>query len=160
MSEAWKRIEATLDRTTLLAEKNEKKLDKLEELIVEAGRIAAEATKAVFERDKKGGSLDKLEKLVDETSKAVFETDKKISKMKSDLGGISASNGMLAEDYFYESLKETMTVGGLTFGDRAIDTAKEYGIGVLQLKGDAEEIYYDALTDYSIEIYDENLKIY
>jgi hypothetical protein len=142
--ERWTRIEATLDRTAALAEKNEKvlndlavKLDRMAEDRIlaakEREKAAKEREKAAKEREKAAKerevSLAELKKTVAETSKTVAETTKtveattksvdKMSKsvfgVKEELGGISKSNGMVAEDYFFASLDESKTFGGVHF---------------------------------------------
>jgi len=105
----WDDIRATLAEATLLSKENEKGLKELKESVIELKESVAETTKAVFGGSKeREASLEKLEKAVAETTKAVFGVDKKVN-------GIGDSNGMLAEDYFYESLNKTKTLGGIHF---------------------------------------------
>ena len=141
--EVWDRIEATLDRTTALAEKNEKKLDRLEDGLDKLEKTTAERTTAIFntldrmakereiaarEREiaqkKRDESLAKLEKTVEQTtkavermSKAVEKTDNAVSGVKEELVGISRSNGMMSEDYFFASLFASKMLGGVHFDD-------------------------------------------
>ena len=218
----------TLDRIAKEREIEAKKA--AEEREIEAKKAAEEREKAAREREiaakehermarERDESLTRLEKTVDKMCNAV-------SGVKEELKGISDSNGMVAEDYFYASLDESKTlggvhfdrmlrnvtngikfdgkeineeydavmytdtsvcivevkykvrkqdirklamkrvqhfkmlfpmyanykiylaVGGMAFEKGAVDAAKELGMGVLQLNGDA------------VEIYDENLKVY
>ncbi|MCL2101107.1 MAG: hypothetical protein FWH22_05280 [Fibromonadales bacterium] len=55
-----------------------------------------------------------------ERSKAEFDRrmakiDDKIDYAKEDIAGISNSNGLVAEDYFFNSLEKTLTLGGKHF---------------------------------------------
>jgi len=43
------------------------------------------------------------------------ETDRQIKALQKEIGGISNSNGEFAEEFFYNSLKETMTFAGVNF---------------------------------------------
>ncbi|MCL2290996.1 MAG: hypothetical protein FWC34_09915 [Bacteroidetes bacterium] len=74
----------------------------------------AETAKRSKETDKQ---LDKVKKLVSETTRQMKETDKKIVKMNEDskqkidelnrqLGGISKSNGDMAEDFFFNAFRK------------------------------------------------------
>ncbi|MDR2579803.1 MAG: hypothetical protein LBC85_02265, partial [Fibromonadaceae bacterium] len=45
----------------------------------------------------------------------IDKTDNKVEHAKTDIAGISNSNGLAAEDYFYNSLEKTLTLGGLHF---------------------------------------------
>jgi len=137
----WDDIRATLAEATLLSKENEKGLKELKKAVdrtVEAvertEKTVAETSKAVFGVNKeREASLEKLEKAVAETTKAVFgvnkereasleklekavaETTKAVFGVDKKVNGIGDSNGMLAEDYFYESLNKTKTLGGLHF---------------------------------------------
>jgi len=59
--------------------------------------------------------MQKLRESQNETSMQMKETDKKIKEVTEQLGGISNSNGDFAEEFFYNSLKETMTFAGIHF---------------------------------------------
>ena len=102
-------VNATFDRVAALSEKNEKKLDRLEESIAatsrELDRMAKEREIAAEERRIASKELD--EKL-DNLHKAVFGVN-------SEVKGIARSNGMVAEDYFYASLDKSKTLGGIHY---------------------------------------------
>jgi len=62
------------------------------------------------------------ERIVKETSLQMKETDRKMQKtddrikeLSEQIGGISNSNGDFAEEFFYNSLKKTMTFAGIHF---------------------------------------------
>ena len=117
--ERWAKIDATLDRTTALAEENEKGFKELKTVIGELSKTVAATTKSAEETNK---GIAETRKTVEELSKTVAETTKGVDKMyksicgvKEELGGISASNGMVAEEYFYNTLNETLTFGGYHF---------------------------------------------
>ena len=59
--------------------------------------------------------LKKLEESIAKTEKAVAETTRSVFGMNQELKGISDSNGMMAEEYFYNSLDESMSFGGYHF---------------------------------------------
>jgi uncharacterized coiled-coil protein SlyX len=136
--ERWARIDATLDRTAALAEKNEKVLN---DLAAKLDRMAEDRILAAKEREiadkKRDESLTRLEKNIDkmyqsicgvkeelgteldvsiaETSKGIEKLRKSVRSVTEELGGISKSNGMVAEDYFFASLNESKTFGGVHF---------------------------------------------
>jgi len=64
-------------------------------------------------------SQNRTARIVEETSLQMKENDErlteKINKVTEQIGGISNSNGDFAEEFFYNSLKETMTFGGIHF---------------------------------------------
>ena len=74
----------------------------------------AEATLLSKENEKE---LKELKKSIAETNKGIDKMYKSICGVKEELGGISKSNGMYAEDYFYASLRETKTFGGVHFDE-------------------------------------------
>ncbi|MCL2184038.1 MAG: hypothetical protein FWB85_11290 [Chitinispirillia bacterium] len=97
MNEAvWARIEANFAEAAELSKKNEVTLDRLEKAI----------ETSAAEREK---SYAKLEK-------AIFGVNREVN-------GISKSNGMAAEEYFFESLEESKTFGGMHF-DRVRENIK------------------------------------
>jgi len=127
----WADIKAMFAEAARLSQENEKKLDKLEEVIANSSRefdrkmdnmvkereLADKKReladkKRAEEREKEAKarkeSLDKLEKAVERTTTAVFG-------VKEELGGISKSNNMMSEGYLYESLNATKTIGGIHF---------------------------------------------
>ena len=66
--------------------------------------------------------LAETKKIVAETSRKVDATtaniDKYLAELKEarkDIGGISSSNGMYAESYFFESLKRSKQFGGINY---------------------------------------------
>jgi hypothetical protein len=76
----------------------------------EREKAAKEREKAAKEREI---SMKKLEATVEKTSKSVFE-------LSSEVKGIGKSNGMIAEEYFYNSIYNLLTFGGhhFDFSDR------------------------------------------
>ncbi|MDR2554858.1 MAG: hypothetical protein LBC64_05455 [Fibromonadaceae bacterium] len=47
----------------------------------------------------------------------IAETDRQIKEVSRQLGGMGSSNGDFAEEFFYNSLKKTMTFAGIHFED-------------------------------------------
>jgi hypothetical protein len=132
---SWADIRATLAEATLLSKENEKGLKELtknvdkmyksicgvkEEFGTVLEKTVAETSKNI---DKMYKSIcgvkeefgTELEKTVAETSKNIDKMYKSICGVKEELGGISKSNGMVAEDYFFASLDESKTFGGVHF---------------------------------------------
>ena len=97
--ERLNRIEAIMERREKWAEDYEKKNDKR----------AEEAAKRLVDYEKKH------EKWVEENNKWLDEykkkNDKAIEEMRKNISGISDSNGMYAEEYFYRTLIDSMTFG-------------------------------------------------
>ncbi|GBU25832.1 hypothetical protein R83H12_02491 [Fibrobacteria bacterium R8-3-H12] len=50
-----------------------------------------------------------------ETDRRMQETDRQIKAVNKQIGGISNSNGDFAEEFFYNSLKETMSFAGVHY---------------------------------------------
>ena len=55
------------------------------------------------------------EKGLKELKKAVAETTRSVFGMNQELNGISKSNGMMAVEYFYNTIDESLTFGGYHF---------------------------------------------
>ena len=89
----WVDIRETLAEATLLSKENEKGLKELKE------------------------SIAKMEMAVDKTTKNGDKMYQSICGVREELGGISSSNGMYAEDHFYASLRETKMFGGVHFDE-------------------------------------------
>jgi len=106
-------IKATLAEATLLSKENEKWLKdlgaKLDRIAEEREKAAKERAEAEAERDKKHAKEE------EERKKSYEELHKLIFGVGTEVNGISNSNGMVAEDYFFETLKKTKTLGGLHF---------------------------------------------
>ncbi|MCL1966561.1 MAG: hypothetical protein FWF67_01620 [Fibromonadales bacterium] len=95
-----------------------------------------------------------------ETKKVVAETSKKVREVSIQLGGISSSNGMYAEEYFFDSLEKKMEFAGIKFDDISKDFKLlrktpdgkriEDQFDIVMLNGDAValiEIKYKARKD-------------
>jgi len=50
-----------------------------------------------------------------ETDRLFKESDKKFDALRKEIGGIGNSNGEFAEEFFYNSLKETMSFAGVHY---------------------------------------------
>ena len=104
--ERWTRIEATLDRMVRDRENAAKEAAKEREIAAKEREIADK---------ERAESLADLKKSIAETTKNIDKMYKSICGVKEELGGISKSNGMVAEDYFFASLDESKTFGGVHF---------------------------------------------
>ena len=56
---------------------------------------------------------------VEETSRRVDETSRKVEKVSKMYGGMSASQGDFAENFFTNSLQRTLSIGGIEFDSMA-----------------------------------------
>jgi len=103
-----------------------------------------ESVWALAEKNEKG--LEELRKAVDRTNSTVFA-------VKGELIGISKSNWMMTEDYFYESLYETMTFGGIHFDRirRNIGHSKKLADGST-LDGEYDIVMYNDTAVCLVEV--------
>jgi len=125
----WEEVNAKFDRAAELAVKNEKGLEELRKTVDRASRSADRA----FEAAEKAG-------------KAVFG-------VKGELIGISKSNWMMTEDYFYESLYESMAFGGIHFDRirRNIGHSKKLADGST-LDGEYDIVMYNDTAVCLVEV--------
>ena len=52
-----------------------------------------------------------------ETEKLTADNAKAIAELSKNIGGISRKNGKMAEEYFFNSLNQTKTLGGVHFDE-------------------------------------------
>ncbi len=78
------------------------------------------------------------------------ETDKQIKALNKQIGGITKSNGKVAEATIYNSLERDMTFAGIEFD--FIDKNKKRHIKRLNLKGEYDVVMYNGDTLAIIEI--------
>jgi hypothetical protein len=112
----WADIRATFAEAANLAKANEKSLKNLDaklDRIVEEHKLEIEERRLEIEERRlvakeREISMKKLEATVERTSKSVYG-------MNQELKGISDSNGMMAEEYFYNTLDDSMSFGGYHF---------------------------------------------
>jgi len=88
-------------------------------MFAETDRIVKETSLQMKETDRKMQETDRMMKETDrkmqETTRIVEENGKQIKELSEQIGGISNSNGDFAEEFFYNSLKKTMTFAGIHF---------------------------------------------
>jgi hypothetical protein len=65
--------------------------------------------------DDVNATLDRIAKLQEESQKRWDKYQEDIRYMREDVIGISKSNGMVAEEYFYNSLRSSKTFGGIHY---------------------------------------------
>ena len=86
---------------------------------IEAKKAAEEREKVAKEREIEAKEHERMAKERDESLTRLENTVDKmcnaVSGVKEELKGISDSNGMVAEDYFYASLDKSKTLGGIHF---------------------------------------------
>ena len=80
-------------------------IDELQALKIENEKL----TKEVW------NSINALSDKIADTNKSVAETQKSIQALREELGGVGLSNGMVAEEFVYNSLKKDMTFAGVKF---------------------------------------------
>ena len=108
----WAEVKATFAEAAALSKENEQGLKELKQTVDELSKTVAETNKGIDETRR---TVNELSKTVAETTKGVDKMYKSICGVKEELGGISKSNGMVAEDYFFASLDESKTFGGVHF---------------------------------------------
>ncbi|MCL1946843.1 MAG: hypothetical protein FWF51_06810 [Chitinivibrionia bacterium] len=93
----------------------EKKLWTFEEFMAAMTENAKKMTELRELQEKTAKGLDKVEKMQEENAKGFAELRKSMKEMSKELGGIGRSNGEVAEEYFFNSLSATKTLGGVHF---------------------------------------------
>jgi len=84
-------------------------MDRVEKLFEETGKQMAESSARV---DKQ---IAETSRKVDETTESIKTYLAELKEARKDIGGISSSNGMFAESYFFESLKRSKQFGGINY---------------------------------------------
>jgi len=74
--------------------------------------------------DKTSREIDKLKEAQLKTDEQMRKTDEKINRMSERLGSIGRSQGAVAEEYFYNSLKESMALLDMKFEDIGLNWKK------------------------------------
>ena len=102
-------------------------MDRTEKLLAENGRQFEAYKKQMAKSSKKVDKLfAKTREQIDKTSKKVEELTASIEATRKEVGGIGDSYGMHAESYFYESLKNGMKFGGISFDLVEDDVKKSF----------------------------------
>ena len=88
------------------------------------------------------------DKKFQDTDKKFLETDKRWKEIQEELGGIGKSNGQVAEDFFYTSVKSNYKVGKMEFDyiDRNLKRETK------TLKGEYDIILYNHFKVLIIEV--------
>jgi len=85
-------------------------------MFAESDRKRQETERIIKESQKKGAlEMQKLRESQKETSLMQQETARVVKEVSEQLGGMGNSNGDFAEEFFYNSLKDTMTFAGIRF---------------------------------------------
>ena len=101
----------------------EKKILTYEEIMALFTKSAEESAKANKESKERIAEIEKLQKentkgfaeLRELQKKNAEESEKEWAQLRKQLGGISDRNGKVAEEFFYNSLNEVKTLGGVHF---------------------------------------------
>jgi hypothetical protein len=127
----WAEVKATFAEAAALSKENEQGLKELRAAIAKTredlSKSIAETREAEAERSRefdlkmdrmakeREESLAELKKTVEATTKSVDKMSKSISGVNSEVKGIANSNGMVAEEYFFNTLDKLLTFGGYHF---------------------------------------------
>ena len=68
--------------------------------------------------------LNKLKEAQLKTDEQLKKTDEQLKKLAEQVGGIGNNQGAVAEEYFYNSLKEKMRLLGMEFNDIGLNWRK------------------------------------
>jgi hypothetical protein len=91
------------------------------------------------------------ERLMKETDRRFKETERLIKANSKEIGGISKSNGEVAESYFFNSFKKQPHFAGQTF--QLIERNKRfYSADTLELKDEYDLIFYNGVAVAIIEV--------
>ena len=144
-------INATLDRMAKASE----------EMRIESQKSMEALKKAMEDRDKAAEAKEKaaaakekaLEKLVASIEAQVQKTFGGLEDVRSETRGIGESNGMFSESYFYNSLYNSMSFGGIDFDeiDKSFTKAKKLPDGT-KIKGEYDIVLNNKDTVVIIEI--------
>jgi len=155
---ARERAEAAKERAEAAKEAAKERAEAAKEAAKEREEAARERKKADEERQK---ADEERQKADDERAKAAEKSMEELRKLAKgvirDVNGIGDSNGMVSEDYFFESLSESKMFGGVHF-DRVVRNVTSY----IKLE-DGEEVNdeYDTVmyNDTSICIVEVKYKV-
>jgi len=147
MAYTYKQLMASFEKSRAESKLRQREFDKA---TAESRRASAESRREWRE----------IKQQMKETKKVVAETSKKVREVSIQLGGISSSNGMYAEEYFFDSLEKKMEFAGIKFDDISKDFKLlrktpdgkriEDQFDIVMLNGDAValiEIKYKARKD-------------
>jgi len=101
--------------------KTDEKIDKIGK---EIDKLKEAQLKTDEQLDKTSREIDKLKEVQLKTDEQMKKTDEKINRMSDRLGSIGRSQGAVAEEYFYNSLKENKTLLGMKFEDIGLNWKK------------------------------------
>ncbi|MCL2064903.1 MAG: hypothetical protein FWG98_11120 [Candidatus Cloacimonetes bacterium] len=109
-----------------------------------------EAEKTRKEADER---MRKLDLLMASMTAQVEKTSKGIAELRAETRGISESNGMLSEAYFYSSLLNTMSFWGVDFDqiDKSVTRSRKLPDGT-KIRGEYDVVLYNGDTIGLIEI--------
>ena len=141
----YETVWATLQETSKLQKENERLL---KEQFAEIRQIFKEAEKARKESDARA---EKAHKESDARTEKLKEEFWKTHKaMQKELGGVSNSNGAVAESYFINSFSNSMSFAGQEYD--AYDSNLKRKIKKLNLQGEYDLVLYNCNSIVIIEI--------
>jgi len=117
----------------------------------EGSGATLESVWALVEENQKG--MKELRETAERAYEAAEKAGKAVFGVKGELIGISRSNWMMTEDYFYESLYESMTFGGIHFDRirRNIGHSKKLADGST-LDGEYDIVMYNDTAVCLVEV--------
>ncbi len=101
------------------------RLDRIEKLLEDSIRERKEAQRKTDEQIKElRESQKQTDKQLKDTDKRLKKTDEMLKRLSKKMNGFLGNYGEVAEEYFYRSLEEKMTLGNIKFDE--IDRRVKY----------------------------------
>ena len=101
------------------------------------------------ERKRHQDAMKELQEIRNIQKKSTEESDKEMKKLRQLVGGISESNGAMAEEMIYNSLKKDKTFAGITFDE--IDRNLKMKLKKFNLEGEFDVVLQNCNTLAIIE---------
>lgn len=108
-SEQMRKTDEQMKKTDEQMKKTDEQMRKTDEQIEETGRQMRETDRKIEETSRQMKILQK------ETSDQLKETGRKLDKVGELLGNISNNQGAVTEEFFINSLKDTLQIGDIKF---------------------------------------------
>ena len=89
-------------------------------------RIDERLDKLLLSLDKLKESQEKTDAQLAKTDAQLLKTDKKLDKLAKMYGGVANNQGDVAEEFYYNSLKDDLTIGGVQYDIIVKNVTKKY----------------------------------
>jgi exonuclease VII large subunit len=104
-----KETDRIVKETSLQMQETDRRMQETDRIVKENALQMHETERILNEK------FAETDRMMKENARKSEEFDKKFWEMHKEIGGISNSNGDFAEEFFYNSLKETMTFAGIHY---------------------------------------------